>query len=145
MPDYRVEWADWPQDHAGLTALRTEVFVGEQKVPVDLEMDEFDAVALHVKAMDQDNRLVGTARLLPNHYVGRMCVARACRRQGVASRMMQLIIDHASAHGFDALHLNAQVSALPFYQGFGFVADSDVFIEAGIEHKHMTLDLAKHL
>ena len=141
MPEFRIETADWSQDQAGLVGLRTEVFVVEQKVPDDLEMDEFDTISLHLKALDRDDRIVGTARLLPNQYIGRMCVARAYRRRGIASAMLQHFINHAREQEFDALYLNAQVSALPFYQRFGFVADSDVFIEAGIEHKHMTLNL----
>jgi predicted GNAT family N-acyltransferase len=56
--------------------------------------------------------------------------------------MMRLLIEYAQGEQIDDLRLNAQVSAQPFYQGFGFVADSDIFTEAGIEHRHMTLNLA---
>ncbi len=143
MTEIRIEKARWDVDQQALIAIRTEVFVEEQKVPAELEIDGLDAECQHVKALSPDNRIIGTARLLPSHYVGRMCVHRDWRKQGVGGRMLQYFIDHARAQHYPALMLNAQVSALPFYQRYGFVADSDIFLEADIEHRHMTLQLAE--
>ena len=103
-----------------------------------MEIDGLDPDCLHVKAVSKKGDIIGTARLLPNHYVGRMCVHADYRNRGVGGRMLQYFIDYADAHGFPALMLNAQLSALPFYQKFGFVADSKIFMEADIAHRHMT-------
>jgi predicted GNAT family N-acyltransferase len=141
--DFEVSWADWQVERESLVAVRYRVFVDEQQVPQEIELDEMDASCRHVKALDAGGRCIGTARLLPNHFVGRMCVLRERRGQGVASAMMHFLIDHATREGFAWLRLNAQVSAIPFYQRFGFVADSAVFTEAGIDHRRMTLKLAE--
>ena len=143
MIDIRIESADWQQDQQQLIALRTEVFVDEQKVPVDMEIDGMDPQCLHVKAVDTQGNIVGTARLLPNQYVGRMCVQHSHRNQGVGGSMLQYFIDYARQNRLPALMLNAQTSAQSFYQAYGFKADSKIFIEADIEHIHMTLHLSE--
>jgi len=143
MTDISILQADWAQDKDQLTNVRTRVFIEEQKVPVDLEIDGLDPQCLHVKALNQAGIIVGTARLLPNHYIGRMCVDRPYRQHGVGGGMLQFFIDYAHRQHFPALMLNAQISALDFYQKYGFVADSEIFLEADIAHRHMTLDLTQ--
>jgi predicted GNAT family N-acyltransferase len=139
MSEYSIQLADWSKDSQRLTALRHEVFVEEQKVPIEIEIDEMDSQCLHIKACLDDGQIIGTARLLPDHYVGRMCVAKDYRHQGIAGAMLEFIIQHAKDQNIKSLHLNAQISALPLYEKFGFVANSDIFIEAGIQHRHMSL------
>ncbi len=143
MSDIHIQRADWSRDQASLIALRTEVFVEEQKVPVSLEVDGLDPQCQHVKACDADGHVVGTARLLPNHYIGRMCVRQDYRGQGVGGRMLQYFIDLAQQQDTAQLMLNAQISAIEFYRRYGFEADSDIFMEADIAHRHMTLNLSE--
>ena len=143
MSDFSIQWADWQRDYDGLTSVRKRVFVDEQQVPIAEEMDDMDDQSLHVKAITADARIIGTSRLLPAHYIGRMCVLSEWRKRGVASAMMKFLIAHARAEGISALYLNAQITALTFYQQFGFVADSEIFIEAGIDHRHMSLQLSQ--
>ena len=133
--------ADWTQDREGLIAVRTRVFVEEQGVPPELELDEFDAVSRHAKAVTGEGRIVGTGRLLPDAHVGRMCVLPEYRGRSIGSRLLQHFIDLARREGFPHLHLNAQISALDFYRRHGFHEVSDIFLEAGIEHQAMTLSL----
>ena len=137
-----IEQANWHNDQTKLITVRTRVFVQEQRVPADLEIDGMDAISLHVKAITPNGNVVGTARLLPSHYIGRMCVLNDYRKAGIGTRMLSFFIDYARQNKFDSLMLNAQITALHFYQQLGFIADSDVFIEADIEHVHMTLSLA---
>ena len=142
-PPFHIDRAHWDQDQKQLIELRSRVFIHEQGVPEALEIDGKDPSCLHVKALNTDGEFIATARLLPDHYIGRMCVLKPWRRQGIGSQMLAFLIDHANSQGLSSLMLNAQLEALPFYQGFGFVADSEVFIEADIAHVHMTLCLAK--
>lgn len=123
-------------------AVRRKVFIEEQNVPAELEMDGKDASCQHVKAINEAGIVIGTARLLPSSYVGRMCVLKAFRHQGAGAKMLSWFIEHANRHHYKILKLNAQLSAVTFYQQFGFIKDSDVFMEADIEHVHMTLCLA---
>jgi predicted GNAT family N-acyltransferase len=139
MTDFQVEIADWANDQDGLIAVRTEVFVNEQKVPADLELDDHDLEAIHLKALDQQGTIIATARMLPNQYIGRMCVQKSWRGLGVGLAMMRFFIGLARENGISSLHLNAQVSAIPFYRRLGFEVDSEVFMEADIPHQHMTL------
>ncbi len=141
MTEYSIQFADWKEDAEHLIALRHEVFVCEQNVPIEVEIDDLDSQCLHIKALMKDGHIIGTARLLPNHNVSRMCVSKAYRRQGIAGAMLEFIIQHARLQNFKYLQLNAQISAQPLYESYGFVADSDIFMEAGILHRHMSLPL----
>ena len=138
--EIQVRLADWKQDQDQLMAIRSRVFIEEQKVPIEEEIDGLDPDCIHVLAAI-GAQPVGTARMLPTHYIGRMCVLKAHRMQGIGGRMLSYLIDYARQHRIARLQLNAQVTALPFYQKYGFVVDSDLFLDAGIEHKHMILNL----
>lgn len=137
---YSVTTTDWQADKTALIELRTRIFVDEQKVPADMEIDEHDPICQHYKVTDPDGNIVATARLLASAYIGRMCVDQALRGSGIGETLLRYVIKHAETQGFRQLHLNAQVDAVPFYQRFGFVTNSDIFIEAGINHQHMTRD-----
>lgn len=143
MNDIHIQIADWLQDQQQLMAVRTQVFVREQSVPAELEMDEHDVECTHVKAFSKDSRVIATARLLNNYSIGRMCVLKEYRNKGVGKKMLNFLIDLALQKEFPFVHLNAQLSAATFYQQFGFKQDSEVFVEAGIDHVHMIHSLAK--
>ncbi len=142
MSEIIIQQAQWENDSAQLIAVRTRVFVEEQQVPATLEIDGKDPQCHHVKALNSQREVIGTGRLLPNSYIGRMCVLPAYRNLGIGGRMLSYFIDYAGQNNLKWLKLNAQISALSFYQRFGFVAESNVFIEADIEHVQMTLSLA---
>lgn len=143
MNEISIQIADWVEDQVSLIDVRTRVFVDEQKVPVELEVDGLDSDCLHIKAVNSDGEIIGTARLLPSHYIGRMCVLKEYRNLGVGGLMLSFLIDAANTERIKTLMLNAQIDALPFYQRFGFIEDSEIFMDAGIQHKHMTLKLTK--
>lgn len=140
--EFTIQQAYWETDQEQLTEIRNTVFIQEQRVPADLEMDGHDNECLHVKAINSDGDVVGTGRLLPNNYIGRMCVLQKYRNMGIGGSMLNYFIDYARDNNIRKLMLNAQLSALSFYQNFGFIIDSDVFLEADIEHVHMTLSIA---
>jgi predicted GNAT family N-acyltransferase len=140
MSEIRVETARWPEDSDELVKLRKQVFVVEQKVPASLEIDGMDADCMHVKAM-KDNSCIGTGRLLPNGYIGRMCVLEEYRGQGIGTMMLKNLIDQAVNAGQPQVILNSQSYAIPFYQKNRFTIDSEEFIEAGIPHRRMVRNL----
>ncbi|MCZ6579335.1 MAG: GNAT family N-acetyltransferase [Gammaproteobacteria bacterium] len=141
MSEILVTAAIWSEDKEQLVELRTRVFVGEQKVLASLELDGLDADCLHVKALN-GSACIGTGRLLPDGYIGRMCVASEFRNQGIGTLMLENLIQQAETAGHAQVMLNSQSYAIPFYQKNGFVIDSDEFIEAGIPHRHMVRYLA---
>ena len=130
---------DWSRHRKDLLAIRYTVFVGEQGVPIELERDEYDERALHLLVTDPDGQPIGTARMLPEGHVGRMAVLPSWRKQGIGSSMLRELIRIAGENGIDRLFLNAQCEAESFYRRFGFVAEGEVFADAGIAHRRMIL------
>lgn len=136
-----TEIVDWERARAEAGPIRFAVFVDEQKVPAEIELDEFDAVSLHVIART-DGRAVGTGRLLPaeaggTSHIGRMAVCKEFRAQGAGAAMLLALIEAAHARGDKAIVLSAQIQAVGFYLRFGFVAEGGIFMDAGIEHQSM--------
>jgi predicted GNAT family N-acyltransferase len=144
MDEIIVLAASWNEDRDELIQLRTRVFVEEQKVPSSLEMDGRDAESAHVKALI-DDVIVGTGRLLPNGFIGRMCVLSEHRNRGVATMMLKNLVQQAADSGHQKVSLNSQSYVIPFYQKFGFTTDSEEFIEAGILHRRMILNIASEM
>ena len=135
-----VRCAQGPGEVADAIALRSAVFVEEQGVPADEDVDGRDGEALHLVAVDDAGTVVGTCRLLvdgPTLKLGRMAVAVTARRQGIGLRLLDLADAEATSAGVERIVLGAQVSAVPLYEQAGYTTRSDVFLDAGIEHVWM--------
>jgi predicted GNAT family N-acyltransferase len=120
-------------------ALRHEVFVGEQRVPVEEEVDRHDATALHLVAVE-DGRVVATCRLVGEGEtvkLGRMAVARSARRRGLASALLAEGEARARAQGASRIALAAQTGARSLYEQAGYTPYGERFVDAGIEHVMM--------
>ncbi len=135
-----VRVADWNVDRDALRAVREQVFVREQSVPVELEWDEFDALCQHVVA-EAAGQAIGTGRLLPDGHVGRMAVLASWRGRGVGSALLDVLLRLARERGIPRVMLNAQSRVVAFYRRHGFVAEGEEFIEAGIPHRSMWRDV----
>ena len=132
---------DWASAKPRAAPIRLRVFVEEQRVPAEIELDEWDAQSEHAIAFDSDGRAVGTGRLLPDGHIGRMAVLAHCRGRGVGRLVLETLMARAKARGMATAVLNAQMLAVPFYTKSGFTARGPVFMEAGIEHIEMYLAL----
>lgn len=133
-----------PEELRAAFDLRFAVFCGEQGVPVELELDEHDADALHLVAVE-DGRVLSTCRLVKTGDTvkfGRLVVARDARRRGIAAAMLGEAERRARAWGAHRLVLSAQTYAMPLYEDAGYVAFGDTYDDAGIEHISMELRLA---
>ena len=122
--------------------VREEVFVAEQKVPLELEWDEWDERSDHAVARDASGRAIGTARLLPDGRIGRMAVLREWRRRGVGAALMEALLQKAREQSLSRVTLHAQTHAAGFYRRLGFSERGEEFWEAGIPHVEMTLELS---
>jgi predicted GNAT family N-acyltransferase len=143
IPDsFRVEPADWSTDYEALRAVRDPVFIDEQKVPIEDEIDAFDPLSKHVIARDVGNRPIGTGRISPERVIGRMAVISEWRGRGVGEALLNALLDQARALGYPAVELHAQSHAIRFYEKFGFEAFGDEFDECGIMHRMMRIELA---
>jgi|APDOM4702015191_1054821.scaffolds.fasta_scaffold02143_4 predicted GNAT family N-acyltransferase len=144
--EIRVEVVSWAQASAELRAVRTEVFILEQRVSEALEWDEFDATALHALAY-ADNEAVGTGRLLLDSAaqarIGRVAVRKAWRNRGVGSALLNKLLEIGRTRGCRSVLLHAQTQALKFYARHGFVAEGAQFSEVDIPHQGMRLEFSQ--
>ena len=133
-------------------ALRVRVFVDEQDVPPEEEVDAYDGIpeesvgALHVLTQLEGEAL-GTGRLIfaktPGDVakIGRVAVSKTSRGLGVGRAVMEKLHDEARDRGVDVIELGAQLHAIPFYEKLGYAAYGDIFLDANIEHRMMRLTL----
>lgn len=135
--DFQIHFAHFQNDLSDLRAVREPVFIVEQQVPEELEWDELDPLSIHVVAREPDGTPIGTARLTPDHRIGRMAVLPPWRGRGVGAALLKMLIQHARELGYPELELHAQTHALGFYQQHGFTAFGEEFDEAGIAHLRM--------
>ncbi|MFJ3314713.1 GNAT family N-acetyltransferase [Herbaspirillum huttiense] len=130
----KITTGSWEQLREQAQPIRFEVFVDEQKVPAEIELDEMDPHCVHAVAYDDAGQPLATGRLLPDGHIGRMAVRKAGRGQGVGGAVLQALIAAARARGDAEVILNAQVHAEGFYQRHGFAREGEQFMEAGIPH-----------
>jgi predicted GNAT family N-acyltransferase len=135
--EFGVEPGSWRELVTQAQQVREAVFVDEQRVPRELEIDDFDAVSRHVVARDAEGGVIGTGRLLPDGHIGRMAVLADWRGKGVGRAMLERLLEEAEQQGLQHLALHSQAQACGFYRRFGFVEEGPEFIEAGIPHRIM--------
>jgi predicted GNAT family N-acyltransferase len=132
------------KDLEACMALRFEVFVGEQAVPVEEERDALDAVATHLLATI-DGTPMGTARIVwidDTAKIGRVCVLKDARGTGLGKKLIEAAVEVAAGcEGISKAKLGSQVQAIGFYEKLGFEAFGPVYLDAGIEHR----DMVRHL
>jgi predicted GNAT family N-acyltransferase len=138
-----VRVANFAADYAAIRRIRFAVFVDEQRVPPELELDERDRACIHLLALAGDEA-VATGRIDVEHggKIGRVAVLPAYRRRGVGTALMAALHGVAEAHGLGEVWCNAQIVAVPFYTRLGYRVTSEPFDEAGIEHVRMARQLA---
>lgn len=139
---YRIELLDWAQAAARATPVRERVFIIEQGVPVEIELDEQDAHCCHALAITDNGECIATGRLLPDGHIGRMAVDAGWRKRGLGGAVLEALVGAARARGMKRVMLNAQVHALDFYLAHGFEIHGEEFIEAGIPHRAMQRRIA---
>jgi len=141
VPAFLVEEVTWAAAAERLAAVRRDVFVLEQAVPEELEWDGLDVDCRHVMATDVRGIAIGTGRLLPDGHIGRMAVVRSWRGKGVGRALLAKLVELARQRGDRTVALHAQTHAIGFYRRAGFEVSGDEFMEAGIPHVEMRLQL----
>ena len=140
MQGIEIHTGNWAELGARASDIRRRVFIEEQQVSQEEEWDGRDDLCLHFLAQRGDTAL-GTARLLPDGHIGRVAVLQEARGMGVGVALMQAAIAAVQHQGHPAVELTAQTHALAFYERLGFTAFGDIFLDAGIPHRSMRLEL----
>jgi predicted GNAT family N-acyltransferase len=120
-------------------SIRLRVFVREQGVPEEIELDEEDNRATHLLAT-MNGKPVGTARIVIKNArakIGRMAVLKSYRGKGIGKTLLKRAIELARRRGAKVIYLHAQVPVVGFYERMGFRSIGRVFMEAGIPHRKM--------
>ena len=138
MEDITIKLVETEEEMEGALGVRFRVFVGEQQVPMDEELDEVDATATHAIVLN-GGQVVATGRVFYRDEdsaarIGRMAVDIDYRRQGIGGRLLQFLEDEATAQGVTTYILNAQVYVKDFYAAHGYVERGAEFLEADIVH-----------
>lgn len=133
----KISKVDWADAEAQLMAIRREVFIDEQGVPEQEEIDPKDPQCVHFLAVNETGKAVGTSRLLPGGQIGRMAVLQSERGTGLGAKLLLAAVEYALEKEYTDIFLHAQTQAIGFYARYGFVAEGPEFMDAGIPHRNM--------
>lgn len=137
---------DYDQRAADIRAIRDEVFVIEQHVSPELEIDDRDSICPHAVAYLREGKPVGCGRLdlEKSGKIGRVAVLAEYRRGGAGTAIMACLEEHALLHSeLTSVWCHAQLQAVPFYLRLGYQVCGEEFEEAGIAHVRMQKSLAR--
>ncbi|OTA20994.1 GNAT family acetyltransferase [Xenorhabdus beddingii] len=125
-------------------SIRKQIFADEQGFEAEIDIDEYDDIALHVVIFD-DEKPVGVLRAIPQDdnrlKVGRVAVLKDYRGRGVGRKIMEFIEDYGRKNKVSAIELSSQCHARPFYESLGYQARGEIYLEEGAEHIFMVLDV----
>ena len=127
---------DYKSNIEDICAIRYEVFVDEQNVPEELEIDGLDGEAKHVLAF-VDGLSIGTGRILSDGHIGRLAVLKKYRGQGAGKLIMKELMNWAKDMNLENVWLSSQWHAHSFYLDLGFICVGEIYEEAGIDHIKM--------
>ena len=139
LNDITVKLVETEEDMEAAVGIRFRVFVDEQSVPPEIELDEYDAVATHALALE-GGQAIGTGRMFLEEGVariGRMAVDLPHRRRGVGGLVLRFLEDEAKTQGATEIVLHAQEYVKAFYAAHGYTEHGGTFMEAGILHVEM--------
>lgn len=124
--------------------IREKVFIEEQKVPRELEMDDKDKIAVHAIVYDIENKTfpVATGRIYIDGNecrIGRVAVLKEYRGKGYGDFVVRLLVNKALSSNIEEVTLHAQTQTKDFYKKIGFIESGEVFYEAGISHIKMLM------
>lgn len=136
----KVKVVQTKKELADAYSIRKKVFVEEQQVPLEREIDQYDAESIHFVLYDGLQKPIGNGRFRQIDGFGkveRVCILSESRKKGLGNMIMNAIEDYAKQQQINKLKLNAQTHAIPFYEKLGYSAASEEFLEEGIPHKTM--------
>ena len=138
MEDLTIKLVDTETEMEGALGVRFRVFVSEQRVPMEEELDEIDASATHAIAI-HNGQVIATGRVFYRDEdsaarIGRMAVDSDWRRHGIGGRLLKFLEQEATKQGVTTYILNAQVYVKDFYAANGYEERGEEFLEADIVH-----------
>ena len=138
---FHIHWLKPGDDLADAYQIRTKVFIEEQHVPVELEIDDIDAITDHI-VVYKDGSPVATGRIVWDEPVslGRIAVLAEQRGTGLGAVVVTHLLEKVFSRGYKNVHIHAQTHARGFYERLGFTAYGEEYDDAGIPH----ISMVKH-
>lgn len=124
------------QHKINIQDIRKEVFIKEQGIDEVIEFDGLDEEAKHVLVYTK-HKAIATGRILKDGKIGRVAVLKEFRHKGVGVMVMKALIQEAQKKLYSRVYLDAQESAVLFYENLGFIKESSAFVKANIVHQRM--------
>ncbi|WP_284139391.1 MULTISPECIES: GNAT family N-acetyltransferase [unclassified Virgibacillus] len=123
--------------------VRMVVFVEEQHVPPEEELDDFDQESIHFIGYENKMPIVASRLRFVDNYgkLERICVLKEARGKSYGKQMIKEMEAVIEKHGYTRAKLNAQTHAIAFYERLGYTVISEEFIDAGIPHVTMLKEL----
>ncbi len=144
-PVFSLRQGGWDELDSDAQDVRTEVFVDERKIPLELERDGQDEDAFHVVVFNALGQSIATGRLLRaangQSRVGRLAVRRVLRGIGLGPRVLRALQAEAKRRGDTGLVLNSQCANRGFYEALGFASEGPIFEKGGVPTVQMRLVL----
>ncbi|MBO0473671.1 GNAT family N-acetyltransferase [Enterococcus ureasiticus] len=125
--------------------IRRQVFMLEQGVPGEIEIDKYEAACIHFVLYGDENEAISTCRLLPLEdgliKLQRMAVQKEYRGKDYGRLIVESAEQFSKEQGYRAMTLGAQITALGFYERIGYIKEGEMFLDANIEHYQMNKPL----
>jgi len=142
VTDLQVKKVNTKETLNQVFSIRKKVFIDEQKVPIEIEMDEFDRTSEHFIAY-LNKKPIGCARIRYNDFakLERIAILKEHRNKGYGTQLTEYLIQYCKNKKIRKIVIHSQMYILDFYKRFGFKPVSEPFDEAGIKHIKMILEL----
>lgn len=125
--------------------IRRQVFMLEQGVPGEIEIDKYEASCIHFVLYGEKNEVIATCRLLPLEdgliKLQRMAVQKEFRGKDYGRLIVEGAELFSKEQGYNTITLGAQITALGFYERMGYIKEGELFLDANIEHYKMNKTL----
>ncbi len=138
---FTVSLVCWHDGEPLLRSVREAVFIREQGISPELEWDGQDESCRHALVLSSQGEAIGCGRMLSDGHIGRIAVLPKWRKKKIGTAIMEALLNYAREHDYPQVDVDAQTYAVPFYQGFDFVEEGEVFQDAGLPHIKMRLKL----
>ena len=138
MKELKIKKAETRQEYKQILDIRKKVFIEEQKVPIEIEIDEYEKEAIYFIAY-LNKEPVGCARIRFNNYakLERIAVVKKYRRKGFGTKITKHLINYCNKKNISDICIHSQLYVADFYKKLGFKKISEEFYEAGIKHVEM--------
>ncbi|QGU96668.1 GNAT family N-acetyltransferase [Clostridium bovifaecis] len=136
----KIVWSKGNEEIENALDIRRRVFIEEQNVPEEIEIDDIDSFAEHIVIYEGDEP-IATGRIFKRDdkfFLGRIAVLKEHRGKHFGEIVVKLLVNRGLNKGAEEIFIHAQTLVKEFYERLGFKSFGEKYYEAGIEHINMS-------